>query len=686
MLPQPNQPQTPNEGNSEALFSLGKYHYEKYSLLYEMEYFYTAKKYLEILAEQNNADAQFLLGMLYKTKEGSHSKEAIHWFLQAEQNGVKDATDELNQFHYIKEKAENGCPESLFQLGEYYEFQGFYADAAELWEKAAHQGCVLAQNKLYDFHKSNHNYVESEYWEAKLAQNEKDRQIELGVLHLQLENYKEAIYYLKKIAVGEGEYGEYPYQSYDDYIEEWLYGCHRETLQEAIYWLGRIAKINENIKSYLIKLDEKFISLLYTEKHIFWLEKLAKKGSITAHEYLMHLYYEQGLFDPASHWYGKSSETGNEQEIKIIWKIYNSPFKYNSLFSDTISYWEEKLAERGYAEAQCEVASKHLYEGDYEKAIEWYEKSAKQGYYKAQSKLGLLLYEGTEDHNEAIYWLNQAELQKKDYDEDGNLPLQANPKSFKNLTQESWKIVLHWYKVATEKGDYLGQLHLGICYNEGLGTDKDLDKALFWLKKSLEHECIETFRYLEETKILKIGNPYYEQFRKVEDAQPLKREFMQEWISVNQELFNTLDNPDFEEQFKAFSSSVDNQVSYIFYQFYRTFQGLLKAPEVFRDSLNEYRSIMQGKRLISYNDCCGKNYLIPENLEELFEWVIKNQNQPKYFDWVLYKCGYQGYDYGIIEFYEPDFQELFDFDQIHNSYLYTDEFKAYCENRKENSF
>ena len=94
-------------------------------------------------------------------------------------------------------------------------------------------------------------------------------------------------------------------------------------------------------------------------------------------------------------------------------------------------YWEKKLAELGNKEAQYEMASKYyLYEGDYEKAIEWYEKSAKQGYYKAQSKLGLLLYEGTEDHNEAIYWLNQAELQKKDYDEDGNLLLQANPKSF----------------------------------------------------------------------------------------------------------------------------------------------------------------------------------------------------------------------------------------------------------------
>ncbi|ATA75333.1 tetratricopeptide repeat protein [Capnocytophaga canis] len=480
---QSNQPQTPNEGNSEALFSLGKYHYEKYVLSYGAEDFYTAKKYLQILAEQNNDDAQFLLGMLYKTKEGAHSKEAIHWFLQAEQNGVKDATDELNQFHYIKEKAENGCPESLFQLGEYYEFQGFYADAAECWEKAAHQGCVLAQNKLYDFHKSNHNYVESEYWEAKLAQNEKDRQIELGALHLQLENYKEAIYYLKKIAVGEGEYGEYPYQSYDDYIEEWLYGCHRETLQEAIYWLSRIARINENIKSYLIKLDEKFISLLYTEKHIFWLEKLAKKESITAHEYLMLLYYEQGLFDPASHWYGKSFETGNEQEIKIIWKIYNSPFKYNSLFSDTISYWEEKLAERGYAEAQYEIANDYFDKGNYEKAIEWYEKSAKQGHYWAQCYLGELLYEQVEDYNKAIYWLNQAELQKKDYDDDESF-LQVNPKSFKNLTQESWQIVLHWYRVAIEKGDYLGQLHLGICYNEGLGTEKDLDKALFCLKKS----------------------------------------------------------------------------------------------------------------------------------------------------------------------------------------------------------
>ncbi|MDO5106325.1 tetratricopeptide repeat protein, partial [Capnocytophaga sp.] len=327
----------------------------------------------------------------------------------------------------------------------------------------------------------------------------------------------------------------------------------------------------------------------------------------------------------------------------------------------------------------------YYWKNDCEKAIEWYEKSAKQGHYWAQCYLGELLYEQENDHNQAVYWSHQADLQENDYNDNDNLPLQANPKYFKNLTQESWKIVLHWYEVATEKGDYLGQLHLGICYNEGLGVEKDTEKALFWLKKSLEHGCIETFRYLEETKILDFKNPYYEQIRKVEDAEPLKSEFIQEWLSANQELFNKVDNPDFEEQFQVFSSSVvkKNQVSYIFFQFYRTFQDLLKAPlEVFRDSLNEYRSIMQGKRLISYNDCCGENYLIPENLEELFEWVIKNQNQPKHFDWILYKFGYQGYNYGIIEIYDPDFQELFDFSQIHCSYLDTNEFKAYCENKK----
>lgn len=702
----------PNEGNSEALFSLGKYHYEKHSLSYGTEDFYAAKKYLEILAEQNNAEAQFLLGMLYKTKEGSHSKEAIHWFLQAQQNGVKDATDELNQFHYIKEKAENGCAESLFQLGEYYEFQGFYADAAELWEKAAHQGYVLAQNKIYDFHKSNHNYVESEYWEKELAQNDKGKQIDLGIRCFQYKEYDKAIYWLKKAVKQKVvPLGDYYYHS----------TCQENLKNEIIYLLKKIVEEENNLKALSVLEQENISYIEEYYQYIDRFENLAEKGDSDDYLFIAKWTYQKGSWKKALYWLGKLAETYGDKPIDtqgmckwkkgirnniltseweekwnkkkyiraidIIEEIYHFRYDYYLPLSG-MPYWEKKLAELGNKEAQYEMASKYyLYEGDYEKTIEWYEKSAKQGYYKAQSKLGLLLYEGTEDHNEAIYWLNQAELQKKDYDEDGNLLLQANPKSFKNLTQESWQIVLRLYEIAAKKGDYLAQLHLGICYNEGLGAKKDLDKALYWLKKSLEYECIETFRYLEETKILKIENPYYEQIRKVEDAQPLKSEFIQEWLSANQELFNALDNPNFEEQFEVFSSSVveKSQVSYIFFQFYRSFQNLLGVPlEVFRDSLNEYRSIIQGKRLIAYNDCCEKNYLIPKNLEELFEWVIKNQDHPECRIYLSYRDVHQKYGYGETKLYEPDYQELFDFYEIRNKYLYTDEFEAYCKKRAIN--
>ncbi|AEK22192.1 tetratricopeptide repeat protein [Capnocytophaga canimorsus] len=789
---QSNQPQTPNEGNSEALFSLGKYHYEKYVLSYGAEDFYTAKKYLQILAEQNNDDAQFLLGMLYKTKEGAHSKEAIHWFLQAEQNGVKDATDELNQFHYIKEKAEKGCPESLFQLGEYYEFQGFYADAVELWEKAAHYGHTTAQSRIYTYYKNNDNYTKTLYWEKILAEEERNKHIDIGISHFRERKYDKAICFFEKVI-----------EKQDFTISNQYYLSQKEKLKyEAIYYLEKIAEKekNESVISCLIEHYNGDISWMQgNENYIFWLEKLAKKGNREAYYYLGELFNKQGNMDSAIYWFrkwigiegadihceleksyhkqenkesvlsimdrlpeikdsdellyfgkwayqkeyweqalywfGKLAETDSEKvidtqemckwkkgtlftptleweeqwnkkeyirAIDIVEEIYYFRIDYDSdvtlLDSDVYYEWEEKLAELGNKDAQCSIAQGYdHWDEDYEKAIEWYEKSAKQGKYQAQFRLGELLYELREDHNQAIYWLYQAQLHKRYEDE---LVLKVNPKSFKNLTQKSWDMVRHWYSTVAEKGDYLAQLHLGICYNEGLGTEKNTEKALFWLKKSLEHQCIETFRYLEKTKILDFENLYYEQIRKVEEAQPLKREFIQEWLAVNEELFYPLNNPDFEKQFRIkeifpnFENEFQteemrpiiqqNHVIYIFYLMFRDFKTLTKhSPQKYGNLLNEYRSIVENKKKIwVFSPYYKKNVKIPENPTELFKWLLKTKEFGVHVMWnfeFYIADAYQKYNKKALKLYKPDFKQLLQFNKIHPMYWDIDEFHLYQE-------
>ena len=39
-------------------------------------------------------------------------------------------------------------------------------------------------------------------------------------------------------------------------------------------------------------------------------------------------------------------------------------------------------------------------------------------------------------------------------------------------------------KKRAKEGDFVAQYELGCCYQDGLGVQKDLDKAIYWYKES----------------------------------------------------------------------------------------------------------------------------------------------------------------------------------------------------------
>jgi TPR repeat protein len=47
---------------------------------------------------------------------------------------------------------------------------------------------------------------------------------------------------------------------------------------------------------------------------------------------------------------------------------------------------------------------------------------------------------------------------------------------------------IYWYQEASERGNIQAQYWLGLKYESGDGLPKDIDKALFWLRKAADHD------------------------------------------------------------------------------------------------------------------------------------------------------------------------------------------------------
>ena len=50
---------------------------------------------------------------------------------------------------------------------------------------------------------------------------------------------------------------------------------------------------------------------------------------------------------------------------------------------------------------------------------------------------------------------------------------------------------VYWYEKAAEQGHTKAQWLFGACYSQGIGVEKDTDKAEFWLLKSAQNGDIE---------------------------------------------------------------------------------------------------------------------------------------------------------------------------------------------------
>ena len=263
----------------------------------------------------------------------------------------------------------------------------------------------------------------------------------------------------------------------------WYEQAALERDTKAMYRLGHIYSHAAGIlRGSLKKAPPSFwdaVPLDY-DKAMQWYTLAAQRGNASA-QCRLGLMYRRGLgvprdYQKAFQWYSKSAEQGVGVAQSWLGYFYSHAVG--------IQYLDEKIS--GFWDGV---------EKDLKKAVAWYTKAAEQGGSPACSRLGHLYSHGEDgallwhdlfdiaNKNELmqIEWYIKAYLlNQRDYLQDA-----GDGERFAGVGKDLQK-ALYWYKKSADRGNEVAQARLGYFYATGRGVPQDLGEAFELYKKSAE--------------------------------------------------------------------------------------------------------------------------------------------------------------------------------------------------------
>ena len=148
-----------------------------------------------------------------------------------------------------------------------------------------------------------------------------------------------------------------------------------------------------------------------------------------------------------------------------------------------------KFAERGDAEAQCELAFMYAKGIDVPKsearALQWYTLAAEQGHAGAQFSLGVMYAKGRsveQNFEQAFNWYRKAA-------EQGHVGAKSTLATMymKGIgTARDTKAAFDWHLRASKRGHANSMFAVGEMYFHGTGVQQNLEEAFKWYKKAAE--------------------------------------------------------------------------------------------------------------------------------------------------------------------------------------------------------
>jgi TPR repeat protein len=183
----------------------------------------------------------------------------------------------------------------------------------------------------------------------------------------------------------------------------------------------------------------------------------------------------------AESWFKKAAEAGNPEGFYALAEQHESKnWAYEKLD------WYKHAAALGHTKSMMAIGDMY-FTGQYipqdsAEAVRWFRKAAEGGDPIGQNRLAECYDKGNgvpKDYSEAVKWYRKAAEQGYEpslFSLSSRLLFQDEVKNY----QEGAK----WTRVLANKGNQYGQYIMGVCYQFGMGVDKDYTKAVQWYKKS----------------------------------------------------------------------------------------------------------------------------------------------------------------------------------------------------------
>ena len=195
-------------------------------------------------------------------------------------------------------------------------------------------------------------------------------------------------------------------------------------------------------------------------------------------------------------WYMKAANQNDLKSIRAIAYNYEKGMCIKKDETEAFK-WYMKTAELDDSRGMYDVG-RCYYDGigveqDKDKAYYWYLKSAQKGYDEAQNALGDI-YDEKQNYKEAFKWYQKAAGQNNKnalcsmgYYYFFSMGVKGDSIKAVNCWEESMKPVIHhvskrkWYSMVYTNS---GAMHnLGVCYENGWGTKKNLKKSQYWYNR-----------------------------------------------------------------------------------------------------------------------------------------------------------------------------------------------------------
>jgi len=430
---------------------------------YEAGDYETVYREIKLFAEQGDARAQRILGLMYKNGQGvaQDYKEAVKWYRLAAEQGFADAQYNLGVMYYegkgvtqdFKEAvkwyrlaAEQGFADAQYNLGVmYYEGKGVTQDKREAikwWKSAAEQGNVEAQHNL----------------RLAAEQGLTEAQFNLGLMYKTgrgvTKDYKEAVKWYRLAA----EQGDIMAQVYlggmykngqgvaQDYKEtvKWYRLAAEQGEDIAQFYLGTMYRDGKGVTKNLVIAHMWFNTAAFTN-----VKALTANNKKLSEEALMHV-----LEKWRKNMKGKTKRLERKMTAVEIAKAQEVAREcveknYKDCVNSSLDIVVETIKTKDSVSADFQAGLDAYEAGDYETALKIYRAAAKQGDVEAQSNLGRMYKLG------------------------------------KGVTQD-YKEAMKWYRLAAEQGNVGAQSNLGWMYLKGQGVTKNLVIAHMWFNTSIE--------------------------------------------------------------------------------------------------------------------------------------------------------------------------------------------------------